>query len=206
MDELWELPAHIQSYVYKNAVPIQIYSSPISDAFEGLAPEVGIATTIVYNEEGEIMFIQHSEENRFWELPSGHIENGENPENAARREVREETGYLVTDVEPLFIIIWPFKQTVRVQMVFSAAAGERITHGDGEAEEIVWRHDVPDNVTFGELGQQMYEYYISYTDKDGESSYLKQGLALVGLGLSAAAFKGLQAYRERKEDSESDEE
>lgn len=202
MDELWELPDNIRTYIYDKDVSLQMYSSPVGDAFEGLDPEAGIATVIVENDAGEFLFIKHTEDERYWELPSGHIESDENPENAARREVREETGYLVTDVEPLFVVVWPFDSTVRVQIVFSAMAGEKVSYGDGEAEQLSWQSSVPENVTFGELGKEMYEFYLSSSGADIESrSYLREGLALVGVGLSAAAFKGLQMYRERSKDS-----
>lgn len=205
MDGLWELPENIQSYVYENEVSLQLYTSPLSEGFEGLAPEVGIATVIVQNEAGEILFIEHSEDGRVWELPSGHIEEGENPENAARREVREETGYLVDDVLPVVAVVWPFTGTVRVQLVFCATVGDKVSHSDGEAASVAWRDGVPENVTFGELGQEIYEYYIdSAVDENGESR-LKQGLALVGVGLSAVALRGVQKYRELQSDGASEE-
>lgn len=202
MDDLWELPDNIRQYIYEEDVSLQMYSSPVGDAFEGLAPEVGIATVIVENDDGEYLFIKHSEDERFWELPSGHIEPDENPENTARREVREETGYLVTSVTPLFVVVWPFEDTVRVQIVFHAIAGDKVSHGDGEAEKLSWRADVPENVTFGELGREMYEFYLKQSGHEPERSYLKEGLAVLGVGLSAAAFKGLQLYRERMSDDE----
>ncbi|MDE1761626.1 MAG: NUDIX hydrolase [Candidatus Micrarchaeota archaeon] len=43
-----------------------------------------------------------SEEDAFsYELPSGHINDGEDPMAAVRRELKEETGFSVSDVEPL---------------------------------------------------------------------------------------------------------
>ena len=39
---------------------------------------------------GEVLFVEHPE--RGWEIPGGHLEDGEQPEEALRREVLEETG------------------------------------------------------------------------------------------------------------------
>lgn len=44
---------------------------------------------IVKNEDDELLFIQRL---GFWDLPKGHIEKGESPEDAAYREIREECG------------------------------------------------------------------------------------------------------------------
>ncbi len=37
----------------------------------------------------------------FWEVPSGRLEDGEDPLEAARRELAEETGYTAQDMTPL---------------------------------------------------------------------------------------------------------
>jgi 8-oxo-dGTP pyrophosphatase MutT (NUDIX family) len=53
--------------------------------------------------EGTVVFllVRASKRPAEWVLPKGHIEAGESPEQAARREVREETGVLATVREEL---------------------------------------------------------------------------------------------------------
>lgn len=51
-------------------------------------------------EEGKILLIS-TRSGRRWQLPKGHIELGETPEQAAVREIREETGVTGRIVAPL---------------------------------------------------------------------------------------------------------
>jgi 8-oxo-dGTP pyrophosphatase MutT (NUDIX family) len=55
---------------------------------------------VIFNNEGQVLLICNAAlrdpKKRYWGFPKGHIDNGESSEEAAIREVREETG---VDVE-----------------------------------------------------------------------------------------------------------
>ncbi|MDY0118464.1 MAG: NUDIX domain-containing protein [Erysipelotrichaceae bacterium] len=62
---------------------------------------------MVYNENGEILVELRLKGD--WPgltFPGGHIEDGEDPLNAVKREVKEETGLTISDVEFVDEFVW----------------------------------------------------------------------------------------------------
>jgi len=78
-----------------------------------------------------------------WSLPKGHIEEGETPEQAAVREVEEETGIIGCVVAPLGTIdFWFVAEDRRVHktvhhFLLMATDGE-LSADDVEVEEVEW--------------------------------------------------------------------
>jgi 8-oxo-dGTP pyrophosphatase MutT (NUDIX family) len=78
-----------------------------------------------------------------WSLPKGHLEPGETAEQAAVREVAEETGILGRVVAPLGVIDFSFvaedrriHKTVH-HFLLLAESGE-LSDADGEVAEVEW--------------------------------------------------------------------
>lgn len=62
-------------------------------------PKVGVFAA-VFDDKNRILLVKIRYGSRNWTLPGGHLENNESPSEGVKREVLEETGYVV-DVENL---------------------------------------------------------------------------------------------------------
>ncbi|MDD4901842.1 MAG: NUDIX hydrolase [Patescibacteria group bacterium] len=60
------------------------------------------AGAVIKNNQGEILLIERAIFPFGWSCPSGHIEEGENPEQGMKREIFEETGLKVRKSRLLF--------------------------------------------------------------------------------------------------------
>jgi len=56
---------------------------------------------VVVNERGEVLALERSENPGSWQLPQGGLEEGEEPDDAATRELHEETGLKVGELSLL---------------------------------------------------------------------------------------------------------
>ena len=59
-------------------------------------PTVG---ALIFNAEGKLFLMRSHKWRGKWVVPGGHIELGETMEQALRREIREETGLEIRDIE-----------------------------------------------------------------------------------------------------------
>ncbi|WP_298334770.1 NUDIX domain-containing protein [uncultured Erythrobacter sp.] len=67
------------------------------------APIFGVGV-ILTNDRGEVLLIRHSYGPQVWTLPAGGKKAGEDPTECARREVREELGVEVGEMQSLGVI------------------------------------------------------------------------------------------------------
>jgi ADP-ribose pyrophosphatase YjhB (NUDIX family) len=90
------------------------------------------------------LIARHDRRSRLlWSLPKGHVEEGETPEQAALREVHEETGLVGRIVAPLGVIdFWFVVEDKRIHKtvhhyVIEAIGGE-LSDADLEVEAVEW--------------------------------------------------------------------
>jgi len=88
----------------------------------------GVCVLPIYNDEiGLVRYLRHPVEEVFWEAPRGFIDTGEKPEDAAIRELEEETG-LICDPDNLIFLGYylPEPSTIRARGVLFAAQSCRL--------------------------------------------------------------------------------
>lgn len=58
-------------------------------------------TGIIFNEKNEILLFKHSYRSHAWSLPGGYLKAGEHPREGLEREIKEESGLVVSVDEQL---------------------------------------------------------------------------------------------------------
>lgn len=61
---------------------------------------VGV-TGIIFNDKDEILLFKHTYRSHAWSLPGGYMKGGEHPREALEREIKEESGLVVSVDESL---------------------------------------------------------------------------------------------------------
>ena len=95
------------------------------------------AGALIFNESGQVLLLKH----RFragsgWGIPGGFLEHGEQPEEALRRELREEIGLEVHHVE--IFIARSFRKPRQVEILFRCRANKEVQPRTMEVEHAEW--------------------------------------------------------------------
>ena len=102
------------------------------------------AGALIFNDAGEVLLLKH----RFragsgWGIPGGFLESGEQPEEALRRELREEVGLEIRQVE--IFTSRSFKKPRQVEILFRCRANAELKPRTIEIERAGWfsTHSLP---------------------------------------------------------------
>lgn len=106
---------------------------------------------------GRALMSRHRERST-WEFQGGHIEPGETPPEAAKRELYEESGALEYDIRPV-CDYWtgnPNTREVKAGVLFAAEIKKLGPIPESEMAEVREFAELPDNLTYPEIMSSLY--------------------------------------------------
>jgi 8-oxo-dGTP diphosphatase len=106
------------------------------------------AGAFVFDDEGRILLLEHEfRADSRWGMPGGFLEQGEQPDEALRRELREEVSLEVSDVELYFART--LRKPRQVEMYFACKAVSAATPSSFEIRKAQWfdTNNLPDELS-----------------------------------------------------------
>ena len=104
---------------------------------------------------GKILLSRHHDRST-WETQGGHIEPGESPMDAARRELYEESGAVDFDIRPIFDYWAGDENGGASGQVFAAEIRALGPMPSSEMAEVRAFDDVPPNVTYPAITPELF--------------------------------------------------
>ena len=124
--------------------------------YDEIDPALLRFSVIVARSHGKLVLCKHKERDTY-EFPGGHIEPGESAEDAARRELYEETGAVEFDLRQICAYSVEGKNRVNKKgeksfgMLFCAEVTEFEATLHSEMEKIEFFDALPQNMTYPEI-------------------------------------------------------
>ena len=117
---------------------------PETERFEEIHPPLATVGALIFNDAGEVLMIRTHKWSNLWGIPGGKIKWGEPSVDALRREIREETGLGVTDIE--FVLVQDcihskefYREAHFVLLNYTCrCAGQPVVKLNDEAREFRW--------------------------------------------------------------------
>lgn len=106
------------------------------------------------------IFVRHKERDT-WECPGGHIEHEEDPDNAAKRELKEETGATDFEIEAICDYSVDNEGTITYGRLYLAEV-YGLGNLEHEIEEIRLLNDIPSVLTYGQIQPYLFAKVKEY--------------------------------------------
>lgn len=116
--------------------------------------------------QGKILLSRHKNRTT-WETQGGHIEEGETPMDAAKRELFEESGAADYDIKPLFDY-WAGNADTgdgANGMVFAAKIRRLDKIPESEMAEVKEFDTLPENLTYPDITPELFTYFQKNVEK-----------------------------------------
>ncbi len=127
-------------------------------------PRINPVVISLIHRQNEILLLRRAdpEFSHFWSLAAGFVEAGESLEEAAHREIKEETGVKVCNLRNAGSQQWPFPNNLMIGFFAEYATGEPRPDGV-EISEVRWfdRETLPRIPSQASIARKMIDHFFS---------------------------------------------
>lgn len=131
--------------------------------------------------QGQWLFSRHKQRTT-WETQGGHIEEGETPLTAARRELNEESGAEECTLRYVCDYWCGDRTSSGVGAVFLADITRLGPLPESEMAEVCAFDALPSNLTYPDITPYLYEAVIKHLAQSGSASYTPKGTCQCACG------------------------